>query len=274
MTWFKVDDGIHSHRKTVRAGLHAMGLWLIAGAWCSDQLTDGFIPDYMVARLDPSDHEINAKRLVEAGLWIPEEKDGDKGWQFHDWAEHQPSADSVLDKRAEAKARMARVRAERKAARERALTSGSEDVRANTSGTSREVRSTPTRPDPTRPDPVLPTEEPSTQKSSTSGGTAQKRGTRLPDDFEITDEMKRWAKTEAPDVVVALEHANFADYWRAKPGKDGVKLDWLATWRRWMRKAQQDTAGTPSRSATRAPHQPYREEDDRRNDVDYWTKGL
>jgi len=29
---------------------------------------------------------------------------------------------------------------------------------------------------------------------------------------------------------------DFRDYWIAKPGKDGVKLDWPATWRRWVRK--------------------------------------
>lgn len=28
---------------------------------------------------------------------------------------------------------------------------------------------------------------------------------------------------------------DFRDYWVAKPGKDGAKLDWLATWRRWCR---------------------------------------
>ena len=28
----------------------------------------------------------------------------------------------------------------------------------------------------------------------------------------------------------------FADHWRAKPGKDGAKLDWRATWRNWCRR--------------------------------------
>ena len=27
----------------------------------------------------------------------------------------------------------------------------------------------------------------------------------------------------------------FKDFWCAKPGKDGVKLDWAATWRNWVR---------------------------------------
>lgn len=28
----------------------------------------------------------------------------------------------------------------------------------------------------------------------------------------------------------------FRDYWRAKAGKEGVKLDWEATWRNWVRR--------------------------------------
>jgi hypothetical protein len=31
----------------------------------------------------------------------------------------------------------------------------------------------------------------------------------------------------------------FRDYWIAKPGKDGVKLDWQATWRNWCRNSAQ-----------------------------------
>jgi hypothetical protein len=29
----------------------------------------------------------------------------------------------------------------------------------------------------------------------------------------------------------------FRDYWCAKSGADGTKLDWEATWRNWVRKA-------------------------------------
>jgi hypothetical protein len=30
----------------------------------------------------------------------------------------------------------------------------------------------------------------------------------------------------------------FRDYWRAKPGAGGRKLDWDATWRNWCRNAE------------------------------------
>jgi hypothetical protein len=36
---------------------------------------------------------------------------------------------------------------------------------------------------------------------------------------------------------VETELAKFRDYWPAKPGSAGRKLDWDATWRNWIRKA-------------------------------------
>jgi len=70
MVWFRVDDNLHSHRKTARAG-EAMALWVIAGSWSGAHLTDGFVPDYMVDRLIPGGREM-AERLVQAELWVEE----------------------------------------------------------------------------------------------------------------------------------------------------------------------------------------------------------
>lgn len=97
MAWFKVDDKLHSHRKTVRAG-EAMALWVIAGSWCADQLTDGFVPDYMVGRFVPGGESM-ADRLVEVGLWYAGEHEGDSGWWFRDWCDYQPSRSDVEDRR-------------------------------------------------------------------------------------------------------------------------------------------------------------------------------
>lgn len=33
------------------------------------------------------------------------------------------------------------------------------------------------------------------------------------------------------------EGAKFRDYWQARAGKEGVKLDWQATWRNWVRRS-------------------------------------
>jgi hypothetical protein len=46
----------------------------------------------------------------------------------------------------------------------------------------------------------------------------------------------------------------FRDYWRSKPGRDGVKADWDAVWRNWLRRsgdfkpAQQQPQGFVSTS--------------------------
>lgn len=84
MPYFAVDDKLHSHPKAMRAGANAMGLWVLAGSWSNDQGTDGFVPDYAAARLDP-EYETKAARLVEARLWEIAERGEDKGWQFHQW---------------------------------------------------------------------------------------------------------------------------------------------------------------------------------------------
>ena len=95
MAWFKVDDKLHSHKKSARAGVAAMGLWTLAGSWSADQLTDGFIPDYIAERLAPGASEQLAKELVAAGLWVDDVYDGDTGWRFRDWTDYQPTRDDV-----------------------------------------------------------------------------------------------------------------------------------------------------------------------------------
>jgi hypothetical protein len=79
------------------------------------------------------------------------------------------------------------------------------------------------------PSPVPPTDLPARDR---------KLGTRLPDDFYPSPEMFEWFRKNCLHVDGKTEHAQFCDYWRAKPGKDGRKVDWRATWRNWMRTAE------------------------------------
>lgn len=58
--------------------------------------------------------------------------------------------------------------------------------------------------------------------------------TKVPEPFEITHAMKQWAETGAPGINLQTETERFVDYWKAK----GIgNVDWIATWRNWMRKA-------------------------------------
>lgn len=66
-----------------------------------------------------------------------------------------------------------------------------------------------------------------------------KRGTRLPDHFKLDQATIDWT-TKQPNphkLNPNTEYEKFRDYWKAKPGKAGIKLDWNATWRNWWRKA-------------------------------------
>lgn len=69
--------------------------------------------------------------------------------------------------------------------------------------------------------------------------TPAARGTRLTAEWEPDGELRAWTKAEQPSwdgAHYAKVLASFRDYWASKPGKDGVKLDWSATWRNWVRK--------------------------------------
>ncbi len=62
-----------------------------------------------------------------------------------------------------------------------------------------------------------------------------KRGSRLPQDWFLTKSMGDWATQERPDLDVRQVAEQFKDYWAAQAGQKGVKLDWDATWRNWIR---------------------------------------
>jgi hypothetical protein len=47
--------------------------------------------------------------------------------------------------------------------------------------------------------------------------------------------MGDWATQERPDLDVRQVAEQFKDYWVAQAGQKGVKLDWDATWRNWVR---------------------------------------
>lgn len=147
MPWFKVDDKLHDHPKAWKAGTHAMGLWSLAGSWCSDNLTDGFVPDYVVARWDTAWKRL-AKRLVDAGLWVPATRDGVTGWQFHDWNAPgmQPTSEQVKAQRHAAAERQRRARDAAKSRRDNPDTSHRDSQASNTDSHG--------PPDPTRPDQV------------------------------------------------------------------------------------------------------------------------
>jgi hypothetical protein len=63
----------------------------------------------------------------------------------------------------------------------------------------------------------------------------QSRGTRLPADWSPSEEQVQFCKTERPELNPTAVASRFKDYWIAQPGTKGVKTDWPATWRNWVR---------------------------------------
>lgn len=95
MPWFKVDDNFAMHPDAAAAGNTALGLWVRAGAWSAQMLTDGFIPRHIIVPLGGRLRD--ATVLVNCHLWL----EVSNGWQFANWSRYQPSADEVRKARNE-----------------------------------------------------------------------------------------------------------------------------------------------------------------------------
>lgn len=103
MPYFRIDDQMHGHPKARRAGLAALGLWGMAGSHSMAYKTDGFVPSWFVALWKGGPRA--AETLVAVGLWAEAERDGETGYQFHDWHDYQPSAEEIERDRERARQR-------------------------------------------------------------------------------------------------------------------------------------------------------------------------
>ncbi len=93
------------------------------------------------------------------------------------------------------------------------------------------------------------------QPTSTSPAKHQ-RTSSLPDPFYVTAEMRRWAAQKCPSVDLSTETEQFCDHHR---GKGSRQVDWVATWRTWMRKAEQFAQERQARTTSRSPRATERE---------------
>lgn len=78
------------------------------------------------------------------------------------------------------------------------------------------------------------------------------QGSRLPadwspDEASIADAFRiqpTWSREKVLDVA-----ESFKDYWVALSGSRGLKADWRATWRNWVRRERSPASGSPHTSA-------------------------
>lgn len=86
-----------------------------------------------------------------------------------------------------------------------------------------------------------------------------RRGTRLDPDCLLSFGWHHFCTQTRPDLVPREVFDSFKDYWIAQPGQKGVKTDWDATWRNWVRRQQ-----APKKNAV----------EERRNQMAELTRGL
>lgn len=99
--------------------------------------------------------------------------------------------------------------------------------------------------------PAPPNENILTPPTHTPGNKPRARkGTRLAVDWspeplsaDCQAIVSRWKPGE-----IERELSKFRDFWAAKAGADGSKLDWQATWRNWLRTADERQNGKANRT--------------------------
>lgn len=185
------------------------------------------------------------------------------------WDRRQPKREDFPSAESRAKSSTERVRAYRDRMKlQRGETNETAMKRSETQETAREEESREEGKPPTSPigevsppanetpavslvtEPVatLPTTQPEKKPK------AKPEGTRLDREWVLPRSWGQWALTHAaeqgqtlsPDQVRLIAD-KFRDWWVSKPGKDGRKSDWEATWRNWIRTELERQPAAPQR---------------------------
>lgn len=86
-----------------------------------------------------------------------------------------------------------------------------------------------------------PEPEPEVKKELAKASSKEKRGSRLSAEWILPPEWAEFGTIEGLDAeAVRREADRFRDYWISVPGQRGIKRDWQATWRNWIRKTAED----------------------------------
>lgn len=204
--WFKVDDGFYMHPKVLGLSARAGWLWLRAGCWSADQMTDGLIPMSTVHVLGGSKRD--AEELVEAGLWEHVQDD----FGFHDWEKYQFTAEEIAAQR-KARAEAGRRGGQRSGESRRSKTEAKSKHLLRGCFDNGEAKPNPV---PSRPDQL-----------TTSVKTNDHRGSYLTRAKPHDDQFNSWFQERriSPDQVLARLNANGAEH---TPGDVVVLFDALS----------------------------------------------
>ena len=103
MTWIKIDDTLPNNPKILPLSDGAFRLYIEGLCYANQYLTDGFLTNAVVRRLDINSAQAE---LVSAELWDVV----DNGIQIHDYCEHQTSKADVEAKRDQSRQRLVKHR--------------------------------------------------------------------------------------------------------------------------------------------------------------------
>jgi hypothetical protein len=78
---------------------------------------------------------------------------------------------------------------------------------------------------------------PETERETEAETKKEKKilGKRLASDFTFPKEWAEFCIETRPELHPTKTFDQFKDYWTSVAGQKGVKLDWFATWRNWVR---------------------------------------
>ena len=106
------------------------------------------------------------------------------------------------------------------------------------------------------------------KEAETKRGT---KGSRLSADWVLPEDWENWARQERPDLNPQKVGEQFKDFWIAKAGAAGVKLDWQATWRNWVRNQRQERLNPADIAKVTVPSKVERDPALQKLDEDYKT---
>lgn len=110
------------------------------------------------------------------------------------------------------------------------------------------------------------------RKEGSKGETT--RGARLPVGWKPTDQDWAIACELVGEPKAKTELEKFIDHWKQQPGPKGVKLDWNAGWRNWIRRASEYAGGKNGVKPHLSQHQIERENSRKiLNDLDQFIGG-
>ena len=226
-TYIRVHDGMPDHPKIDALSDGAFRLLITGWCYCARYLTDGRIPEKVWLRKGNRRYR---DELRNAGLVDVDPETGDA--DFHDYLDHQRSAQEVSDlreSRREAGSLGGKARSKRLAS---AKASAKQDLKQTGS---KPVAETETEKE------VLTNVSTLAPRGADKIPRATTKGTRIPDPFIVDEAMKDWAvERRMQPQWVLRQTERFINYWTALAGAKGVKSDWRATWRNWLLKAQDD----------------------------------